>query len=844
MFKVLKRISTMLVFVITLITCSACFSSSSDDSPHFGPVELVSTDPTTTVRFMNEGLYIGYLGAQRDFALIVDNAGYTLANQIQGCGTGQGDDVIGCSSTMAKLLMNYGIKTSNYLNTSGSENLLLYYTTSTDFDSFGAPDEENGSWYDHLTGVNFESEVTAAGINEYEDFAKDTNILSLSCGTQGISHSYICNYSKDMSTKGYSSTAGNAMILLFNQGDLYTVITDARLDTKNELNYNDTKLDDLVVNNSMDQKSKFTNYYSKIVDSLRTHIKVSNSTNLTASTQATLQEINVLNSLNDLDDLVSGRDGVKDYLLLITSDGFITPKVGTNQYQDGGTGDYIDDTQEDGQESSPALNSLKLLLNSISVYTDNCAVESTPMLNFLKSILQMYLAGTIGSLVGAGALAGVGAGIGALVGSIVPGIGTAVGAGVGAGIGALVGAIAGFFAGIAVNNSLEEKLKSANGISDISYCKIVESALTDIEINVPIYTYNINTATENVHNYINSGLSDSRLNTYYNSHITKCVNQHQRVAVPSGLLSFLTSELDDNYAYADACEVEMVKDIVNDFGGSPSLQLYLNGHRTDDLFGRVTTELVNEMLYVWGLKTLGSLYSLATNGSLNDMSVTFASAQALSSIKYCISESKLPDCSGLTSKAIIPSNDNYIATFKKEDGIKVDITNDYKSFSSLKTAEWFTDTKINQMVLQLPEGTENKDYYRKRLAENEGWGRVPAIPTEPTDTLLSAIKEKLKTDDGMYQISYKNIKYILCSDGSMVGYIDNKYGVMEIVYYIDAEYEYIFSKLPDTVEYGNYLISEVKANSSTQVDAAHEFYVYIEYTIASSGETGYYSYIV
>ena len=152
------------------------------------------------------------------------------------------------------------------------------------------------------------------------------------------------------------------------------------------------------------------------------------------------------------------------------------------------------------------------------------------MLDDLKEALETLLAMTGGALVGAGA----GAAIGAAVGSVVPAIGTAIGAIVGA----IVGAIIGLFAGLAVEKAIEEKLLDAQGISDKSYCKIMSGALSGLELNVPIYHYNIKSAKDNIENEID----DPILQTYYQQNYSKCRYQNTQVSVPAGIASLFAPE--------------------------------------------------------------------------------------------------------------------------------------------------------------------------------------------------------------------------------------------------------------------------------------------------------------
>lgn len=823
MSKWFKRIDMLLVFIITLVTCSGCFRVGSGSSSSIGEVSLISAPSTTTIRFMNEGLYVGYLGAQRDFALIVDNGEYAYKKQIQGCGVEKNGQTVGCSSTMAKLVMNYGIKTANYTGISGSENLLIYYVTSDQFNQFGIPGD---SWYSYFTSEDFNT-------SEYSDFQDSDAIRSLSCGTNAV-HSSICDYSKDLSNKGYSDKVGNSMLLLFNAGSLYDIITDKDLDPQWKINLtSSSNFDNLTISDA-------TEYYNNLVNSLKGKINVSNTTHTSATENAKPQTINALTSIAELEDLITGRKNVDDYLLLITSDGFIDEKIGNNYYYDKDLNMKNDDLV--GEASDPSIRTFQLMLNSLSSFTDNCAHENDAMINFLKSVLQTLFAGSVGTLVGMAA----GAGLGALVGSVIPGVGTAVGAGVGA----LVGAFVGFFSGVAVNKELEKKLLSANGISDTSYCKIIESALTDIELNVPIYTYNIDTAEDNIKAFRDSSMSDTRLREYYSNNYNKCIGQNQYVNVPSGLLSFFNSSGDYSYSYADSCQKEMVSNIVGGFGGSPSLLLYLNGKKADDLYGRVTTELTNEMLSVWGLKTIGDLYNITSTSTREEMSVTLGSAQQVNNMAYCVSESVLADCNGLDTTPIYINNSNYIASFDANKGIKLDFTDVYMNFSKNKTKQ-IIQSKASSTSLDIAYDQDNNIYYHRRAIANDsnGWNRVTiryGVEEEQTamNQVLSDLKTKLQNNiNNSYQIQYNSNYYIICDDGSVVGYRLTNNGNLKVVYYNNGEYEYAFYG-DSNFDENNYFHNKLLNDSSTSVNSGHDFYIYIKYTIASTGETAYYAYIV
>lgn len=842
MSKLLKRIDFLLVFIFTMITASGCFDSPLVAQKH-GPVELVSAPSTTTVKMMNENLYIGYLGAQRDFALIVDNFTYNLNNRVQNCGIPTSNGTIGCASIMANLLMNYGIKTSNYTGVSGSENLLMYYVDAGDFMGFGGPDtndedDVDGTWYDHLTSKNFNNP-------EYSDFEDSDLIKSLSCGTSYYPHNDVCDYAKELKRNGYSKNVGNSMILLFENGNLYDIITDKQLDPYSKLNSGNSNpnLDNLIITNSAEQQNMFAEYYNNIINAFKGKITVSNATNTAATSSGKDQDIRVINTLTELENLISGRKGEKDFLLFISSKGFIKDKIGTNKYYDVENDRMTTSNMTDGL--SEAEKTAMLLINSVSTFVDNCAIESDPLLNFLKGLLQAMLSGTLGALGGAA----IGAGAGALIGSIIPGIGTAIGAGVGA----IVGAIAGFFTGLKINKEIEKKLKSANGISDKSYCKIVESALTDISINVPIYTYNIDSATTNIYKYEHGLMSDTVLKNYYANNREKCIGQYRSVAVPSGLISFLTDDLNDEYNYADECQADLLADIVGGFGGAPSLQLHLGNQKVDDLYGRVTTDLVNEMLSVWGLKSVGDVYTLGSTSTEERMEVIFASAQRIYNPVYCVSESSVPSCDGLQTYPVNIPSDSYLYTFDPAQGVKMDFTSRYISYSRSKMNEIFSPHNMSKVKLKMENHSGKLTYYKKDFSVGSSWHAVEELTglqtSAATEEILTKIKAKLveNKNGNMYQIKFGDYNYVLCDSGEVIGY-EALEDSLNIVYYHDGTTEYIFTtdkEFSTGSGPASYYTDENRSKRES-IDSAHEFYVYMRYDIKSgdSTKTAYYSYAI
>jgi len=783
---------------------------------------------TTTVRFMNEALYVGYLGAQRDFALIVDNAGYNLANNVQNC-----QAEIGCASDLTKMLMNFGIQASMFNRESSGDNLLVYYTSSSDFDKFGKTSED-GSWYNHFIGDDSKA-------LQNSDFADSEAIRRYSCGTNYGDKSYICDYSKEMTTKGYSIKAGNAMILLFENGNLYDVITDNQLDPTRSLNRTDNNnLDQLDFRKISDEVEN--KYYENIIYKLRSRINVDNATN-NSTQSASGRSINLLSNLQDLTNLVNGGKGVDDYLLLVTSDGFISSKVGKNYSINDDGSERMDDRLN---TDDPEAESFALLFNTVSTYMDNCALESEPLMNFLRGILEALMTGGAGALLGAAA----GAGIGALVGSIVPGIGTAIGAGVGA----IAGAIAGFFAGLALNKAIEEKLKDGNGISGNNYCKIMTTTLDGVEINVPIYTYNIKEASKNVSDY-RSGILDPILTDYYDENYDTCRHQATQVAVPSGAMSMFIDGLKERYSYADACEKEVVSDIVGGVYASPSLQLFLNGKKVDDLHGRVTTELIMEMLFIWGLKTIGNMYTIASTGKLNDMSVTIGSAKQISNVKYCISDQITPSCSNGTNVSV--SGSGYIGATTKAKGITIQFADKYKAYSRQNIASVLPSGKVNAMIVKPKQDDETKKkvyLYSALSSMSSSWSTMEARQGDDASQnqlqeLLDKAKSAINTSKD-FLIKYKGVYYVICTTGERVGYKLNESGNMILVYYAETSggNEYIFEGDSSELSHiDSYYNNKLYHDSTTDIDAGHDVYIYIAYNAKDeegNTKTLYYSYVI
>jgi hypothetical protein len=174
--------------------------------------------------------------------------------------------------------------------------------------------------------------------------------------------------------------------------------------------------------------------------------------------------------------LVEGKgiySAFDDYLLLITTEGFLEEKIGNNYAYESpedamnGNGPVAENQGVTGAIDS-AIENIMLLFNTASSFNDNCAVETDGFKNFLAAALETLMA------------VGAGAALGAAIGSMIfPGIGTAVGA--------VLGGIIGWFA----NEAVGDMLADSNGITGDKYCKIMTAALNDFEINVPVYSYKI-----------------------------------------------------------------------------------------------------------------------------------------------------------------------------------------------------------------------------------------------------------------------------------------------------------------------------------------------------------------
>jgi hypothetical protein len=186
------------------------------------------------------------------------------------------------------------------------------------------------------------------------------------------------------------------MILLFHDGKIHDIIRDAQIDPNGVMNKSGTNYDDLNITNTTAQQEAFASYYSSIISTLKSRVHVVNASNLTGTSSMKVQEIDELDSLSELEDVVNDNKAArKSYLLLLTSNGFVYDRFGINTDIDGKPYGYNFDEKE-YQEMSDAYN-------TITSYLDNCALESSTLLETLLQILEDYLVINTGAAIGAGA---------------------------------------------------------------------------------------------------------------------------------------------------------------------------------------------------------------------------------------------------------------------------------------------------------------------------------------------------------------------------------------------------------------------------------------------------------
>lgn len=835
MHKRFKYITFMLTFVITLITCSGCFEESVSEAKKPIPkVSLITSPANITYREMSEELYIGYLGAQRDFALVVDNLQHNYDYNKGGCQT---SETVGCASAMGQLLIQYGLKAAEFTGVSSDKNVLIYYISATEFMKFGKGNDD-GNWLTFLSpSHNFKSSADQDSIDE---FNKSENVIKNSCGTG--SEEKMCLYAKDMATQGYSPEAGNSMVLLFHAGDFAGMVTDKQLDPNGNLNTS-VEYDNVIVDTNPNSQV-YKNYYSALIKAVKEKVLVSNTT-ADSSVKAKKRTIKQIETIDELIDLVEGKGDyteVNDFLLLITSEGFLDEKIGENyNYEsvekalkgDGPKGQY---SGIDGALDN-AINNILLLFNTASSYNDNCAVESNAFTNFLKKALETLLA------------VGAGAAIGAAIGTaIFPGVGTIVGG--------IIGGLIGWFA----NDAVGDMLKDANGITGDKYCKIMIAALNDFEVNVPIYSYKIGSFGDyrpyvsqpdfvvegNLSKYRNERL-DPRLTEYYNQNAHRCLTQNVKVGVANGVISMFVQGLAQQYNYADKCETELVKTIVGGFGGSPSLLMFIDNKKADDLHGRATTQLIREMLFSWGLTQIGNMYTLLTNNTLSNMGITLSAAQKVYNMRYCVSTSDMPSCDGLTSTYVSYSNDGdrpeYVGTLDPAKGITINLLDVYKEESNK-----LINAKPSDYIFKIDEA----DAYNKKT-ESSGWSQVGTVGDMGEELTIATLQGKVNDSfqankSSWYSVKSGELTYLI-SDNAVIGYktkIVDSDVENTVEYYWDGTTEYIFTEsgIASDVANSKYLtVTTMQNKNNLSVTGSHkDLYIYIEYETGDN-ETNVFTYI-
>ncbi len=780
--KVFKLTSMLLVFVITIITASACACKVGNESNTTAVVDLPSTPSFMTLRPMSEDLYFGYLGAKRDFALIIDNEKFTETNKVQNCGESSG---IGCASTLTKIVMGYGIKVSLLNGDDSSDNVLMYYTTASSFANYG---KTGSTWFGYLTGlVDTKNDTIEA------NFTDELRNYACNYGSNN-SKLDMCIYATEMATKGYSDYAGNAMILFFHQGQLVDILTDKQLDPAGIMDDGTSKIDDL-------DRMDATGYYSSLIEAMSKRTKVSETSHKSSkgtSTQS-LEEI-------DLGELKEHIEQEDDFLLLVTSKGFIEQKIGTDYYLDG-TNNPIN------------IGDMMSLFNNESSYLDNCAIENSAFINFLIQLAEDLFS------------VAAGAGIGAAIGSVIPGVGTV--------IGAAAGAVIGFFAGRAAKKEMEEK----NNITGDKWCELIKKAFEEVDLNVPVYHYEIGDVQSNLFLYNTPDLKNNKvlnrfgsgyddIMKYYNTHKDVCDKQAYKVGVPSGALSVLSSivgdgELNQEYKYADRCEKAVLSNIIGGLDASPQLMLFSEGSRRDDLTGRITGALITETLTIWGLNTIGDMYTMYTSHAANDMSFSVASYQTITDVKGCISEVEIPECSGQTSLTYTNENINGVGT------MNFNYTTQFKNMSINKTSSIITDTAINSINLK-------KSYYRAS-ANADDW-QVDYFDMSTEDgsnaygTLLQDLKDSVKAAPNKYLVKYMNNYYVVSNNKVLLGFKSDSTNIIQVsdVFYyydVDGTKEYIFTDNgPDQISSLISTIYRTNMMDKVSIQSAFNFYIHVLYT--------------
>ncbi|MBR3890762.1 MAG: hypothetical protein IKJ30_01660 [Bacilli bacterium] len=818
MHKIFKHITWMLTVAVTLITCSGCFEETAGEAvPPAAIVTLTTSPANVTYREMSEELYIGYLGAQRDFAVLVDNLQYNYDHDKGGCQT---NEQVGCASAMGQLLIQHGLKATNFTGAASDKNVLMYYTSASAFKNFGNG-AEDPNWLTFLAPTKG---------TEHSDFNDSENVIKNTCGTG--SDVEFCQYARDIASQGYSSMVGNAMMLFFHNGDYAGMVSDRSLDPTGKLDANSNHDHDNVIKPTI----SYDEYYSNMVNAVKERVSVANAT-ADSTVQATKRTLTQINSLNELINLVEGKgiySAFDDYLLLITTEGFLEEKIGNNYAYESpedamnGNGPVAENQGVTGAIDS-AIENIMLLFNTASSFNDNCAVKSDVFKAFLQKMLEALMS------------VAAGAALGAAVGSMIfPGIGTAVGG--------IIGGIIGFFA----NEKIGEKLEHANGITGDQYCAIMTSALNDAEVNVPMFSYKISsfadyvafkqgTVDGNLSKY-KKGTLDPVLEEYYEKNLGRCLTQNSRIAVADGLASILIGGLATEYNYADKCEVAVVRNIVGGFYGSPSLLLFVDRNKVDDLHGRATTQLIRETLFTWGLTQIGNIYNLLVNNTMDGIKVKVGAAQLINGFRYCVSTSDTPSCDGLSTHSI-PTNSTYVGALKPEDGLEIDLTDAYKRGS-------------NELIKASDYGFKIEDLYRYfRKTSSPGWSDVSTNPEYIGDGLtLETLAENITNSfnanaDSWYAVKYGTLTYLV-SDNAIIGYDDKNVEPghdYSVKYYWDGTNEYIFTEEEffESDANAEYLTRANMSNpGNIKISGAHKnLYIYMPYTTLD-GSSNVYTYIV
>lgn len=698
MYKLFKKISFLIVVSIIITTLSACTlnnekentnqsqgnSTNSSNSNIYSDIDInkvdfTKKDPTGiysmpaifNVRPLTDELYTGLVGTGQNFMLLVDG-GKSTAKENDGNGI---DDCAvngnGCSATLTKLLFSKGISVSEIDNVQSGDKISIYYVDALDFINYGKNSKESKSWL--ATVVKALPDSIEEGV---KDFLYGDNVFNSVCGFSNEDMDMknkisSCRYAKHLvDGKGKNHLIGSAFLTIFREGvEIDTsIITDRMLDPKgtlNRLNSDDTldptEYDNFALSsrlNEMEQNGELTDigtYRMKLLTKLRPIIYAKSNTANIPSNSRTYENKNI--DINDLKAILSGTSDEysKNFVLLIKTKGFLVEKIGTNYdiY-----GDKSEMVLADGGENSELSNYAKviqLLTNSIATQLDNCAVASNGAANYFKTFIQIAAAGAAG------------AGLGALIGSVIPFAGTAIGAYIGLAVGIIAGTLLNFV------------LKNANGISSINYCDLSEDALISSALNVPVYTYEVKSFAGEKGNFYLSGdkvtaKSDSIWSKdegarEYLSKNPSCLSQYNKIAVPSGFLSFWTDALDEQYNYADKCEYDYIKSLAGfETIAAPNIALYTNKLGkpvySGELNGRITHSVIKEVSLLWGLRTTGLLYSDFAPLTFQKPGINVLSAQKVKNVRYVVSDSPVtPSLDSPDFITLVGDNEEFVSNY-------------------------------------------------------------------------------------------------------------------------------------------------------------------------------------